>query len=109
MTRKVVISKKIALQLLDLQGEAAETGRKAAFRHAWISVWEALHVRPLPPDESDAVFGEPLYRTKHVPIHLINIGCVRPLSVRFATCEETVVIAGEAVTPVFVLNGSLMS
>jgi hypothetical protein len=109
MTRKVVISQKLAEHLLDLQREAEKTARKSAFRDAWIDLWNALHERPLPPDESDEVFGEPLYRTKHAPIHLISLGCARPLAVRFATCDEMVVVAGESVTPVFVLAVSLMS
>lgn len=109
MKRKVVISERLARHLLDLQNEAEQGGRKAAFQSAWLEMWNALHSRPLPPDESDDVFGEPLYHTKNAPIHLISLVTVRPLAMRFATCEEEVISAGEIVTPVFVLKVWFMS
>jgi len=109
MTRKVVIAKKLAEHVLDLKRKAKESGRQAAFRQAWATIWNALHERPLPPEEADAVFGEPLYRTRHSPVHLVCLGCARPLAAHFATCDVTVLVAGQPTSPVFMLSVSLMA
>ena len=109
MTRKVVITKSIAEQLAALHRRAEQAGSGASFRRAWRIVWNALNEKPLPPDESDDVFGEPLYRTKNPPYLLLNVGCSRPLAIKCAVCEEEVTIAGATIKPVFLLGANLMS
>ena len=108
MARKVAISQKVAEELVELQRQAEQHGMRAAFRQAWITIWKALHERPLPPEESEVVFGEILYRTKHPPIHSVNLCSVRPLTVKFSVCEEPVITADGPVKLIFVLGAVLM-
>lgn len=109
MKRKVVVAKKLAEHLLALKAEANQSGRGLAFRQAWATLWDALQDRPLPPDDNATVFGEPLFRTKHAPVHLICLGCARPLAAQFATCEAMVVVAGVPTSPAFLLRVWLMA
>ena len=109
MTRKVSVSRKLADNLVALRYQAAQQGLADSFRSAWIKIWKALHQRPLPPDESENVFGEIQYRSKRPPRYAFCIACVRPLSVEFAVCEEKVMVAGQLVEPILMVRVTLMS
>jgi hypothetical protein len=108
MARKVGLSKITADEIVALQQQAEQRGLRSSFRRSWIAMWDALHQRPLPPDESATVFGEIRFRTKNPPRHAVCIGSVRPLAVQFAVSEETTNIAGEPVTAVTILKVLLM-
>ena len=109
MTRKVDLSKKTGDEITELRQQAKLRGEEASFRHAWIAIWKALHERPLPPDESDAVFGEIRYHAKHAPRHVVCEACVRPLLVRFAVFEDEILLGDQPVTLVNITNVKLMS
>jgi hypothetical protein len=109
MTRKVGFSKKIADELAALKSRAEQSGMGGEFRHALIAIWNALRERPLPPDESETVFGEIRYHTKHPPRHSICVGAMRPLAVQFAVSEETKTHTGELIVAVTITRVTLMT
>src|SRR5438876_6622343 len=109
MARKVDVSKKAADDVIALHGDAVKRGLGPSFRRAWITIWNALAQRPLPPDETAEVFGELLYWTKNAPKHAVCIASIAPLSVRFAVSEEEVMIAGTMATAVTILKVVLMA
>ena len=108
MKRKVALSKATADEIVELQTRAESRGDKRAFRRAWIKIWKALNERPLPPDDHFSLFGELRYRTRHSPHHFVCIGSIRPLAVRFAVCEEPIIVDGESVQVVTVLKVILL-
>lgn len=108
MAWKVSISKNAIDLIAALQEDAERLGLRTEFRRALIEIWDALHHRPLPPNESDAVFGEVRYKTKHIPYHFVCIGAKRPLAVQFAVSDETTDLARKPMVGVTILKVQLM-
>jgi len=71
---------------------------------AWVKIRQALNARPLPPDESDTVFGEQLYTTPHHPRHRICIAAVQPLTIYFSVYYDVVKETNETLTLVTILR-----
>jgi hypothetical protein len=109
MTRKVDFSQKTGDEIAELRQQAKLRGDEVSFRNAWIAIWKALHERPLPPDESDAVFGEIRYHAKHAPHHVVCEACMRPLLVRFAVFEQKMLVDDQPVTLVIISKVTSMS
>lgn len=78
------MSQILAEALLEQRRRARELGLGLEFKVAWQKIWLSLNTRPLPPDESDQVFGEILYTTPHEPKHQVCIASVRPLTIYFS-------------------------
>ena len=104
MSRKVSMSEHVALTLLQYRRRAIDEGLKYQFRVAWQKIWNALHVRSLPPDESPDTFGELRFTTRNVPRHRVCIACVLPLAIHFVVHDEMVQGSDEIHTIVTIIR-----
>ncbi len=104
MPRRVSMSEKLARSLLEHRRRARELGLGKEFRLAFEKIWDSLHVRPLPPDESAETFGEQCYTTAHPPRHRICIASVMPLTVYFAIYDDDSIHPGDTLTYVTLIR-----
>lgn len=104
MPRKVSMSERVAQALLQYRERAIDLGLRDEFRDAWRTIWHGLNSRPLPPDEAPDTFGDLHFTTCHPPKHRVCIGCVAPLSVRFAVCEDGSKETGEILQTVTIIR-----
>jgi hypothetical protein len=98
------MSEKLARSLLEHRRRARELGLGKEFRLAFEKIWDSLHTRPLPPDESADAFGEHRYTTPNPPRHRICIASVRPPTVYFAIYEDEASQPAEALTYVTLIR-----
>jgi hypothetical protein len=108
MARKVSLSQNLAYQLLELRRRAREIGLGDDFRMAWDKIWQCLNTRPLPPDESDEVFGEIQFTTPHEPRHRICIAAIRPLAIHFAVYYDISQASSEPQVFVTIIRATAM-